>query len=76
MVLASYLQPDGQLDYANASGSAIVYNEIVVIDDIIGVSRADIPDADTGPVMTKGIFTLPASSGVTYTQGQKLYWGC
>jgi len=60
--------------YTNSSGSDIASGAVVVLTDMIGIAAADIPDGESGVLLTEEVFTLAKLSTDTITIGQIVYW--
>lgn len=66
----NYVAAGNVLDHI-ASG-AIASGDVVVVGNILGVALDAIANAETGPVQTKGVFTVPKVSAAVIAQGESL----
>jgi predicted RecA/RadA family phage recombinase len=69
-----FLQQGDVLSYQNSTGSDINADDVVEIQNIVGVALADIPDGESGSVRVTGVFSLAKTSGTAWTQGDTLDW--
>ncbi len=72
-----YVQDGKILDYANASGNAIAYCEIVAIAGQTGriyVAAEKIANGATGGLYTEGVFEIAAVNNAAFAFGEHLYW--
>ena len=69
-----FVQPGDVLSYTNSTGSDISADDVVEMQNIVGVALADIPDTESGSVRVTGVFTLAKTSGTAWTQGDTLDW--
>ena len=67
------VQPGQVIYWTNATGSAVVSGQVVVIGTIVGVALQDIANGDSGDVAVDEVFTLPKATGAI-TQGARVYW--
>jgi predicted RecA/RadA family phage recombinase len=54
--------------------AAYASGEFVVIGKVVGVSAAAYDSGTVAQIQTKGVFTLPKATGVTFAEGDKVYW--
>lgn len=74
MATATYIQEGEVIDFANSSGSAIAYKEVVPFGSRIVVAAEAIADGATGSVSLTGVFEIAAVNDTAFAVGDKLYW--
>lgn len=74
MATAQFIQ-DG-LDIDHTPGSDLTAGDVVVIGDLIGIAKIDIPANTLGALATTGVFDVPKTAGVgeAIPAGAKVYW--
>lgn len=73
-MMANYVNRGHNLDYKNETGDLIPAGDVVVIEDLVGVAAADIPDGEIGAVATHGVFKVPFDKAGAVNVGATLYW--
>lgn len=48
--------------------------DLVVVGSIFGVAVTDAAEDDAVEISTGGVYDLPRTDGVAWTQGQRVYW--
>jgi len=62
------------IEYAN-TGSAISSNDVVAMNDVVGIAVVDIAATNgIGTVIIEGSFSVPKISGVAWAVGDKVDW--
>ncbi len=74
MPTATYIQDGLNIDHT--PGSALAAGDVVVIGDLIGIAKVDIPANTLGALATTGVFDVPKTAGVgeAIPAGAKVYW--
>jgi predicted RecA/RadA family phage recombinase len=54
--------------------AAVDAGDLVVVGNIFGVAVTDAESGDPVEISTGGVYTLPRTDGVAWTQGQRVYW--
>lgn len=71
--MARYVQNGKAIDFANTTGIAIKYGDVVVLPTRIAVALADIPDGATGAIALEEAYEFPtAAQAVAF--GAQVYW--
>jgi len=56
------------------AGADTVSGQVVKVGNILGVACADVANAATGEMATKGVFTVPKVTAAVIAQGESLVW--
>src|SRR5690242_15608207 len=70
----NYIQPGDVFLYANSTGDTITSGSVVISGSLVGVALGDIADGDTGSVQCEGVFSIPKTTPLAISQGDKLYY--
>ena len=70
----NYLQPGGRVTATNGSGSDAASGGVVVFGDTIRVALTAIANGASGEWAIEGVFTLPATTTDTWSDGDFVYW--
>ena len=68
----NYLTPGDVVQHTAAA--AISSGDVVVMGTRLGVALGDIANGETGSVMVRGVFRLPALSAAVIAAGETLTW--
>ncbi len=74
MATATFIQQGDSIDYT--PGAAVGAGDVVVLNDLIGVAKRDIPANTLGSLDVAGVFEFPKASGVGTAIGAGLdvFW--
>ena len=67
-------QPGDVMTWTNATGSAVVSGQVVVVGKILAVALVDIANGASGSVALQGVFRVPKASAAVIAQGENLTW--
>lgn len=70
----NYVQPGATRTIANASGSAYVSGQLVVVGQQLAVCAGAIANGASGEAHFEGVFTVPKVSGAVIAHGEKVIW--
>ncbi len=70
---AEYIQEGNNLDYTNATETAIAAGTLVVMGEICGIAACTIQPGETGVITTTGVWSLPKDDAAI-TAGAKVYY--
>jgi predicted RecA/RadA family phage recombinase len=45
-----------------------------LVDSIFGIATADVANGEEGEFQTVGVFDIAKRAGISFTQGEKVYW--
>jgi predicted RecA/RadA family phage recombinase len=73
-VQAQFIQEGDAIDYT--PGADVAAGVVVVLSDLVGVTKRDIKANKLGALAVTGVFDLAkeAGGGVTFAIGDKVYW--
>lgn len=73
-VQAQFIQEGDAIDYT--PGADVAAGVVVVLSDLIGITKRDIKANTLGALAVTGVFDLAkqAGGGVTFAIGNKVYW--
>lgn len=60
------------IDYTPTSN--VSRNQVVRVNDLVGVALQDIAANTTGSICLRGVFWMPKATGISINQGAKVYW--
>jgi predicted RecA/RadA family phage recombinase len=74
MPTATFIHDGNSIDYT--PGSNIAAGDVVVLMDLVGVAKRDIPANTTGSLAVTGVFDVPKAvgPGLYFDVGQLVYW--
>ena len=74
MAVATFIQDGASIDYT--PGSAVAAGDVVVLADLIGISKRPIAANELGSLSVEGVFDLPKATGVgtAIAAGAIVYW--
>ena len=74
MAVATFIQDGASIDYT--PGSAVAAGDVVVLGDLIGISKRPIAANELGALSVDGVFDLPKATGVgtAIAAGAIVYW--
>lgn len=70
--MKNYVQPGMNIEVA--APAAVVSGQALLIEDLFGVCAGDAASGETVVLVTEGVFELPKSTSVAFSQGQKVHW--
>lgn len=70
---ATFIQDGDAIDYAPAANTNVEAGEVVIIGDLVGVAKYDIPSNTVGAVSLRGVYEL-AKPVEAISAGVKVYW--
>ncbi len=76
MPTAQFIHDGNAIDHTPAPGSDLTAGDVVVIGDLIGIAKLDIPAGTLGALAVTGVFDVPKATGAAtaITGGAKVYW--
>jgi predicted RecA/RadA family phage recombinase len=69
-----FIKHGEEFPYTNGTSNPIKSNDVVVMNDVVGVALSDILVGSTGTVQVAGVAQLKKKTGQAWSQGQKLYF--
>lgn len=74
MAIAIFVHDGDSIDYTPATDVAA--GDVVVLGDLIGIAKRDIPAGTLGALAVTGVFDVPKASGAgtAIVAGAKVYW--
>ena len=72
--MVSYKDSGSIVQYANATGSAIVSGAVIILGAILLVAQNAIAIAATGAAFASGRFSVTKPIDEAWTKGQRIYW--
>ena len=74
MAQAQFIQEGDAIDYT--PGADVAAGDVVVLSDLVGVTKLDIKANALGALAVKGVFDVAkeGGAGVTFAIGDKVYW--
>jgi len=72
MAQAQYIQTGQAIDYTPSA--AVDAGDVVVIGDILGISKLDIAADALGALALEGVFDVVRADGTGFTDGDAVYW--
>lgn len=73
MAQAQYIQ-QGQAVDALASDGDVDAGAIVVVGDVIGISKLDVASGDLGALALEGVYDVVRADTIAFTAGDAVYW--
>jgi predicted RecA/RadA family phage recombinase len=67
----NYVQPGEVCEYT--AGATISSGDLIALNNRAGVALTDIANGDTGSVALTGVYTVPKTTGATWSVGQAIY---
>lgn len=71
---AVYVQPGEAINYKNTGADPILYGDVVVLAERIGVAAIDIEPGQLGTVNVAKVYELDAETTAAFAIGQTVYW--
>lgn len=68
----NFSKEGGVIDHT--AGSAISSNDVVIMQNLIGIALTDIANGETGSVAIEGVFSLAKNSTTVIAQGELVDW--
>ena len=72
MAQGQFIQEGAAVDYT--PGADVAAGTVVVIGDLVGITKRDIAAGVLGSIAVEGVFDLIKDSAVAITAGAKVYW--
>jgi len=71
---ATFVHDGNAIDYTPAADMAA--GDVVVLEDLVGIAKLDIPANTLGALHVTGVFNLPKATGgsTAIAAGKKAYW--
>lgn len=70
-MIARYIQRGESIDYV--PGADVAAGDLVIVNDLVGVARLDIPAGTLGSVAVGGVYEMPKGAAAI-DFGKKAYW--
>ena len=67
-----FRQTGDAVDYT--PGADVMFGEVVVQGELVGVAKHDIPAGKLGALAVTGVFNFPKAAGSSIPAGAKVYW--